>query len=334
LSVGSATTNASGVATLANVSLAGLNAGTYTSYVTADWPGDTTHPATSAVADLTVNPAALTITADNQFMVYGAPLPPLTASYSGFVNGDTPASLTTAPALSTTATATSPPGTYAITVGGAVDPNYTISYASGTLTIAPAPVTVRLASSANLSIVGQSVTFTATVSPPYAGTPTGAVQFLIDNVPFGALVALSGSITTPSLGTGTHTVTATYYSADANFSNGVSMPLTQTVTASAQQLITQLIGQLNALVSADVLNGGNGSALIAKLNAALNSLSAADLVASVNPLNAFINQVNAFKQSCKLSSTGAQPLITTANQAIAAASETTPVRLECRRRPF
>ena len=41
--------------------------------------------------------AALTITANNQSKVYGAALPALTASYSGFVNGDTSASLTTGP---------------------------------------------------------------------------------------------------------------------------------------------------------------------------------------------------------------------------------------------
>ena len=40
---------------------------------------------------LTVTPAALTITADNKSKVYGAALPALTASYSGFVNGDTAA---------------------------------------------------------------------------------------------------------------------------------------------------------------------------------------------------------------------------------------------------
>ena len=46
---------------------------------------------------LTVTPVALTITADNQTKVYGAALPTLTASYSGFVNGDTSASLTSSP---------------------------------------------------------------------------------------------------------------------------------------------------------------------------------------------------------------------------------------------
>ena len=47
-----------------------------------------TRSATSA-GSLTVTPAALTITANNQTKVYGAALPTLTASYSGFVNGDT-----------------------------------------------------------------------------------------------------------------------------------------------------------------------------------------------------------------------------------------------------
>jgi hypothetical protein len=59
----------------------------------------------------------------------------LTASFSGFVNGDTPASLSTQPSLSTTATATSNAGTYPITASAAAAPNYTISYLAGTLTV-------------------------------------------------------------------------------------------------------------------------------------------------------------------------------------------------------
>ena len=47
--------------------------------------------------NLTITPAELTITADDQVKVYGAAVPTLTASYSGFVNSDTSASLTTLP---------------------------------------------------------------------------------------------------------------------------------------------------------------------------------------------------------------------------------------------
>ena len=99
---------------------------------------------------LTVNKAALTITAANASKLYGAALPTLTASYSGFVNGDTPSSLTTPPALSTTATAASPVGSYPITAGGAASPNYTISYANGTLTVNKAALTITAANASKL----------------------------------------------------------------------------------------------------------------------------------------------------------------------------------------
>lgn len=84
---------------------------------------------------LSVTPAPLRITAQSQSSVYGQPLPELTAIYSGFVLDDTPADLTTAPVLATTATAQSPVGTYPITVSGAAAANYTITHIDGVLTI-------------------------------------------------------------------------------------------------------------------------------------------------------------------------------------------------------
>ena len=71
-------------------------------------------------------------------------LPTLTASYSGLVNGDTASSLTTPPVLSTTATSAShvSGNPYPITASGAVDTDYTISYASGTFTVTPAPLSI------------------------------------------------------------------------------------------------------------------------------------------------------------------------------------------------
>ena len=75
---------------------------------------------------LTISPAPLTITADDQTKVYWTPLPELTATYTGFVNGDTAAVLTTPPTLATAATKTSPVGEYPIAVGGAVGADYTI----------------------------------------------------------------------------------------------------------------------------------------------------------------------------------------------------------------
>ncbi|NLC83128.1 MAG: hypothetical protein GX748_18285, partial [Lentisphaerae bacterium] len=93
-------------------------------------------------ANLTITPAPLTVTADGKTKAYGAALPTLTASYAGFVDGDTADGLDTPVMLATTATAASPVGAYPITASGAADVNYTISYVEGTLTVTPLSVTV------------------------------------------------------------------------------------------------------------------------------------------------------------------------------------------------
>ncbi len=88
---------------------------------------------------IAVTPAILAIRANDQARVYGQPNPLLTASYAGFVNGDTPASLTTPVVLTTVANPFSPVGTYAITAGGASSPDYAITFFPGTLAVTPLP---------------------------------------------------------------------------------------------------------------------------------------------------------------------------------------------------
>ena len=65
---------------------------------------------------IVVSQALLTVTANSFTRAYGAANPTLTVSYSGFVNPDGPSVLTGSPSLSTTAAATSLPGSYPITV--------------------------------------------------------------------------------------------------------------------------------------------------------------------------------------------------------------------------
>jgi hypothetical protein len=91
---------------------------------------------------LVVDPAPLTITANNATMSYGGTVPALTVSYTGFVNGDKSSNLAAKPAIRTTANSSSPPGIYPITASGAKDANYTISYVSGTMTVQQATLTV------------------------------------------------------------------------------------------------------------------------------------------------------------------------------------------------
>jgi hypothetical protein len=93
--------------------------------------------------------------------------------------------------------------------------------------------TTGVTSSANPSVSGQSVTFTATVTAnaPGSGTPTGTVQFKIDGVNSGSPVAMSGGSATSgsitSLSVGAHTISAVY-SGDSSFT-ATTGTLTQTV---------------------------------------------------------------------------------------------------------
>ena len=93
------------------------------------------NPATKTVA-LTVNKAPLTVTADNLVKTSGQVNPPLTVSFSGFVNGEGTGVLTSQPSLTTTATTSSAAGAYPITFEReAVAANYLIKHVPGTLTV-------------------------------------------------------------------------------------------------------------------------------------------------------------------------------------------------------
>ena len=85
-----------------------------------------------------------------------------------------------------------------------------------------ADVTTAVTSSANPSVFGQSVTFTATltVTAPGAGTPSGTVTFLDGgaSIGTGTLSAGVATLTTTTLAVGNHTITTTY-PGDANFNS-------------------------------------------------------------------------------------------------------------------
>jgi hypothetical protein len=87
-----------------------------------------------------------------------------------------------------------------------------------------------ITSSPNPSVMGQSVTFTAAVTP---STATGTVTFfngssaLITNLPMSGGKA---TFSVPNLSAGTHSITVVY-SGDSNFGGSTSAVLTQTVNA-------------------------------------------------------------------------------------------------------
>jgi hypothetical protein len=91
---------------------------------------------------------------------------------------------------------------------------------------------LALASSANPSTLGATVTFTATASGS-SGTPTGRILFMVDGLVVGdpTGVAMSGSgqasVSVSTLNGGRHKVTATYLG-NSNY-RGSAGALTQTV---------------------------------------------------------------------------------------------------------
>ena len=136
--VGTAITDADGVAILRNVDITGYHANNYNNYMAAVFAGNESYCASSTTGWLTVAPAELFITADNKAKLVGKAVPKLTYTTSGLVGSD---AMLTTPTLSTTATVDSPTGDYPITVaGGSASSDYTILYKAGTLSVTPIPV--------------------------------------------------------------------------------------------------------------------------------------------------------------------------------------------------
>ena len=178
-----------------------------------------------ADAGVTVSPAPLTITASSATMTYGGVVPAITASYAGFVSGDTAASLATAPSCSTTATPASPVGSYPSGCTGAADQDYTISSVAGTVTVAPAGTTLAytgpqsiaartslvpaasLSSSAAACQASQSVTFTLSANP---ATGTAGTYTLESASTTSGGAATGASISTSGWLAGAYTITASY----------------------------------------------------------------------------------------------------------------------------
>jgi autotransporter-associated beta strand protein len=168
---------------------------------------------------LTVNPALLTVTANNYSRPYGALNPVFTVTYTNFVNGETlgTSDVAGSPALSTGAATNSPVGAYDITngLGTLTSTNYSFNRVDGTLTVTNAVSSNSVSSSENPALPGDLVTFTATLSTlaPSLAAPYGSVQFQIDGALYGSPVALSNgaaSASTATLSHGYHNIEADY----------------------------------------------------------------------------------------------------------------------------
>ena len=249
-----------GIASTSNFILpAGTSAGTYTIqatyYGTANYLGfiDASHTLAINTASTTTGAASATTTFST--VTQSVPLTATITSAAGTVSGGT-VTFTILNGGTTVATATSSnnitSGIATATVmlpAGTAANAYTIqavysgtgnfggsSDSSHVLTVSSTTTTTTVASSANPSVVGQFVTFAATVvaSSPGLGTPTGSVTFM-DGTSILGTAALSGGtalFTTPSLALNAHSITAVY-AGNSSFAKSTSPPLSETVNQDA-----------------------------------------------------------------------------------------------------
>ena len=197
--------------------------------VEADQAGNTSYlPAPSVQQTFTVNPAVLTVTANNLSRAYGVANPTLTYTLSGFVNGDTRASATSGtPSLSTTATVSSPVGSYPITpvVGTLAAASYTFTFANGSLTIGKAVLTVT-ANNAGMTYGGTLPAFTAS----YGGFVNGDTTSALTGTP-----SLTTTVTSASPA-GAYSITAAQGTLSASNYSFVFVNGSLTINQSAQTI--------------------------------------------------------------------------------------------------
>jgi Pro-kumamolisin, activation domain/Bacterial Ig-like domain (group 3) len=130
---------------------------------------------------------------------------------------------------------------------GSIDAN-NLATSFAALVTATGTKTTLVATPGSSLVSGEKVTFTATVAPNTLSTaPTGTVTFTVDGTAE-APVTLSTAapytaalVETAGFTTGTHTVVATYTSADATYTGSTSSTITVTVASSGTAATTTVV---------------------------------------------------------------------------------------------
>jgi len=239
--LGTGTVNNSGQATLATAALSG---GPHT--ITAAYGGDTNFATStsSAVAQTVGNATTMTtLNSSPNPSTFGQTVnfvATVVGQYGGAATGTVTFKkgtkvLGTASLVNGVATlplSTLGTGSHTVTAvyGGDANSNGSTSSAITQNVVAKTATTTTLSSSLNPSFVGQLVTFTATVTPSGAGTPTGSVTFKQGSTTLGSAPVTNGqaAYTTTYTTAGTRQITA-IYSGDNNNLGSTSPILKQVV---------------------------------------------------------------------------------------------------------
>ena len=150
---------------------------------------------------LTITKAPLTARAKSYTCKQGEEIPALGVEYSGWKLSETENVLTRKPTATTSATAQSAPGTYAIIVSGGEARNYDFNYVNGTLTITEADAILVTAKSYTRAYGEENPVLEYTVEGgTLMGEPTISCE-ATESSPVGtyAIVLGKGSVTNPNV---------------------------------------------------------------------------------------------------------------------------------------
>jgi hypothetical protein len=214
--------------------------GTYAINATLTGSAAANYSATVTPGVLSVTPATLTATATSLSRAYGAANPTLTYGVTGFVNNDTSAILSGAPVLTTTATATSSAGPYAITITQGTltaGNNYSFVLVAGVLTVTAATTN---------SILFGPISNTVYGSAPFAVSASASSGLPVTISVVSGNVSLSGS--TATLIGGTVTVTgAGMVTLQASQAGNGNYPAAQPVQQSFRVTAAPLTATANSI---------------------------------------------------------------------------------------
>ena len=181
--------------------------------------------------------------------------------------GQTASALGGSLGFSTTATAASGVGGYAVSASGLSSSNYAISFVAGTLNVTPAPLLVTPGN--------QSRVYGAANGPRAAGTITG----LLNNDPITAAYATTGD---PTSDTGSYPINATLSDPADRLGNYAVTTSSGTLTRSprrplvvAPDSFTRPYGAANPALTGTLSGVENGDAITASFSTPADAASAA-----------------------------------------------------------
>jgi DNA-binding beta-propeller fold protein YncE len=174
-----------------------------------------------------------------------------------------------------------------------------------------------LSNTISVMSVGANGALTEIAGSPFPNTGGTLPSFAVTNASGSCLFALNSNMGATAFSIGADGSLARVGAATGSSGQGSGIAIypaaSCTANLSVPQQITQLINQVQSLVTSGVLSSGQGAGLIAKLNGVTAKFNSGQTRAACNQFNAFINQVNAFVNSRALSAEQGQSLIIAAN---------------------